>query len=190
MTAAAAMWEATSSARTETRPIGVLMRCWSRQQAGRRRAPAAGRPWYAISGGVMVSTAAATFRTSVPPRLCDAQGMLHASRYYECFEDAFLHWLDTFVGGYGTLRESGADLVVVASGCEHQQGARLGEVLDIDVRPRAVGRTSLAIAFTIQRQTGEHIATGHTTYVAVSSTGGSVALPECLAALRETQDPA
>lgn len=62
--------------------------------------------------------AIATFRTTVRPRHTDAQRALHASRFYGYFEDAFLHWLDTYVGGYATLRATGTDLVVVASGCE------------------------------------------------------------------------
>ena len=33
-------------------------------------------------------------RLRVRPRFCDAQGMVHAGRYYEFFEDAFIGWLD------------------------------------------------------------------------------------------------
>lgn len=40
----------------------------------------------------------------VPPRHCDAQGIMHASRYYEYFEDAFLDWLDTFAAGWQPAR--------------------------------------------------------------------------------------
>jgi acyl-CoA thioesterase FadM len=36
----------------------------------------------------------------VPPRHCDAQGMMHASRPHEYVEDAFLAWLDGACGGY------------------------------------------------------------------------------------------
>ncbi|MGH3390098.1 MAG: NUDIX domain-containing protein [Actinomadura sp.] len=120
----------------------------------------------------------------VRPRYCDAQGMVHASRYYEFFEDAFLGWLDEHVGGYERLRRAGTDLVVVASGCDHGEPARLDDRLAVDVRPVRVGRTSLTMSFTIRRQETV-IVTGRTTYVAVGDGTGSVPLPEPLtAALR------
>ena len=39
----------------------------------------------------------------VRPRHCDAQAMMHATRYYEYFEDAFLDWLGAR-GGYDAWR--------------------------------------------------------------------------------------
>jgi acyl-CoA thioesterase FadM/ketosteroid isomerase-like protein len=122
------------------------------------------------------------FQTAVRPRHCDAQAMLHASRYYEYFEDAFLDWLDAHLGGYAALRATGTDLVVVASGCDHQRAATLTDRLAIDVRPVAAGRTSLSMAFTVRRAHGDVLAVGHTTYVCVSA-AGPVALPEHLRAL-------
>jgi YbgC/YbaW family acyl-CoA thioester hydrolase len=115
----------------------------------------------------------------VRPRYCDAQGMVHAGRYYEFFEDAFLGWLDEHVGGYGRLRESGTDLVVVASGCDHGDPARLDDRLTVRVRPVRVGRTSVTMSFTVLRQE-TIIVTGRTTYVAVGAGKGSVPLPELL----------
>jgi YbgC/YbaW family acyl-CoA thioester hydrolase len=117
----------------------------------------------------------------VRPRYCDAQGMVHASRYYEFFEDAFLGWLDEHAGGYARLRQSGTDLVVVSSGCEHSNPARLDDRLTVHVRPARSGRTSLTMSFTIRRQETV-IATGRTTYVAVADGQGSVPLPEFLKA--------
>ena len=117
----------------------------------------------------------------VRPRYCDAQGMVHASRYYEFFEDAFLGWLDEHVGGYGRLREAGTDLVVVASGCDHHSPARLDDRLTVRVRPVRIGRTSLTMSFTIRRQETV-IVTGRTTYVAVEDRKGSVPLPQPLTA--------
>jgi YbgC/YbaW family acyl-CoA thioester hydrolase len=122
----------------------------------------------------------------VRPRFCDAQGMVHASRYYEFFEDAFLGWLEQHVGGYGRLRETGADLVVVASSCEHANPARLDDRLAVEVRPVRRGRTSLTMSFTIRREETV-IVNGRTTYVAVAGGAGSVPLPDLLtAALDQT----
>jgi YbgC/YbaW family acyl-CoA thioester hydrolase len=113
----------------------------------------------------------------VRPRYCDAQGMVHASRYYEFFEDAFLGWLDEHVGGYGRLRAAGTDLVVVASSCDHALPARLDDRLAVEVRPIRAGRTSLTMSFTIRRHAAT-IVTGRTTYVAVATDGrGAVPLP-------------
>jgi acyl-CoA thioester hydrolase len=47
--------------------------------------------------------------------------MVHAARYHEFFEDAFLDWLDLHAGGYRQLRDqTGVDLVIVTSGCEYR----------------------------------------------------------------------
>jgi acyl-CoA thioester hydrolase len=117
-------------------------------------------------------------RLRVPPRHCDAQGMMHASRYYEYFEDAFLNWLDTCAGGYASVRADGTDLVIVASGCEHHRGPALGDLIEIETCPVRAGRTSLTMSFTI-RLGAVIAASGHTTYVAVRD-GTPTALPDTL----------
>jgi YbgC/YbaW family acyl-CoA thioester hydrolase len=118
----------------------------------------------------------------VRPRFCDAQGMVHAGRYYEFFEDAFLGWLDEHVGGYDRLRETGTDLVVVSSGCNHANPAHLDDRLTIDATPVRRGRTSLTMSYVIRRQQSV-IVTGRTTYVAVAEGGGSTPLPDVLTAV-------
>jgi YbgC/YbaW family acyl-CoA thioester hydrolase len=121
---------------------------------------------------------ASVFRVRVAPRHCDAQGMLHASRYYEYFEDAFLDWLDVHAGGYRALRAAGTDLVIAASGCEHHHPATLDDELDIEVQPVNAGRSSLSVAFTVRRG-AVTLAAGHARYVAVSG-GAAVPLPQPL----------
>lgn len=133
--------------------------------------------------------------TRVRPRHCDAQAMVHAIRYYEFFEDAFLEWLDRFVGGYPGLRAQGADLVIVENGCRYGGSARLDDLLEIEVVPTRAGRTSVSLSFTVRRAEPEPAAgraarradplvVGRATYVAVAN-GRSVPLPERLrAALR------
>lgn len=114
------------------------------------------------SGPVSVST------QRVRPRHCDAQGMLHASRYYEYFEDAFLDWLDEHTDGYAALRQTGVDLVIVSSSCEHHHGAQLDDLLAVEVRPSGVGRASLSVSFTVRHADQRTLAVGRTTYVAVA----------------------
>jgi YbgC/YbaW family acyl-CoA thioester hydrolase len=116
----------------------------------------------------------------VRPRHCDAQGIMHASRYYEYFEDAFLDWLENFAGGYASLRATGVDLVIAASGCEHRRGPSLGDLIMIETSPLRVGRTSITMQFRIVLD-GEILAEGRTTYVAVRG-GTPVVLPGTLRA--------
>ncbi|MFI6598391.1 acyl-CoA thioesterase [Nonomuraea sp. NPDC050536] len=110
----------------------------------------------------------------VRPRHCDAQAMVHAARYYEFFEDAFLDWLDAR-GGYPALRAGGSDLVVKASGCEYHRPARLDEVLAVETETARLGRTSVTMRFTI-RCAGELVAVGNVTYVCVRD-GAAAELP-------------
>lgn len=117
-------------------------------------------------------------RLPVRPRHCDAQAMVHAVRYYEFFEDAFLDWLGER-GGYDRLRREGADLVIRASGCEHHAPARLGDVLAVQSEPSRVGTTSLSMTFTVRRDVGELVAVGTITYVCVRD-GRPSALPAML----------
>jgi YbgC/YbaW family acyl-CoA thioester hydrolase len=124
--------------------------------------------------------AVAVCRVRVKPRQCDAQGMVHAIRYYEFFEDAFLEWLDQYAGGYAALRSDGVDLVIRANGCEYPGSARLDDVLAVETVPTRAGRTSLTMSFTVRRDGDDRpIVIGHAAYVAVAD-GGAVALPPTL----------
>ncbi|MEV0383875.1 thioesterase family protein [Nonomuraea sp. NPDC050643] len=116
----------------------------------------------------------------VRPRHCDAQAMMHAARYYEYFEDAFLDWLGAR-GGYDRLRREGADLVVKVSGCEHHAPARLGDVLTVESAPARVGTTSITMTFTVRRRADELVAVGTVTYVCVRD-GRAAPLPAMLTA--------
>jgi YbgC/YbaW family acyl-CoA thioester hydrolase len=93
--------------------------------------------------------------------------MMHAVRYYEYFEDAFLEWLDLHVGGYRQLRSTGMDLVIVANGCEYRRGAHLDELLSIETQPTAAGTSSFSVSFTVRRD-DDILAVGRATYVCVS----------------------
>jgi YbgC/YbaW family acyl-CoA thioester hydrolase len=106
--------------------------------------------------------------------------MMHATRYYEYFEDAFLDWLDAR-GGYDRLRQEGADLVVKASGCEHHSPARLGDVLAVESAPARVGTTSITMTFTMRRAADVLVAVGTITYVCVRD-GRAAPLPAMLTA--------
>ncbi len=115
----------------------------------------------------------------VPPRHCDAQGMMHAARPYEYFEDAFLAWLDRECGGYESVRAGGHDFVIVQSQCEYLEPARLGDRIDLRVLPVGVGkRSSFTIGFEMARE-GVVLAKGLVTYVTVRE-GRSSEIPGTL----------
>jgi YbgC/YbaW family acyl-CoA thioester hydrolase len=122
-----------------------------------------------------MSHGAVTIQVRVPPRHCDAQGMMHASRPYEYLEDAFLAWLDGACGGYRALRAAGYDLVIVESRCCYLRPARLDDVLTIEVRPVSGGRSAFTVAFDMSRD-DEPIVAAAVTYVAVRE-GHSAELP-------------
>jgi acyl-CoA thioester hydrolase len=75
----------------------------------------------------------------VPPRYCDAQGMVHAVRYYELFEEAFLSWLEHARGGYPALQATGGDLVIAENGCTYRHPAWQNERATIEVDPVETG---------------------------------------------------
>lgn len=104
------------------------------------------------------------WQVRVPPRHCDAQGMLHASRPYEYFEDAFLTWIDAAGGGYAALRAAGYDFVIVESRCSYLQPARLDDRLTIQVRPVTAGKSAFTARFDVRRA-GTALAVGRATYV-------------------------
>ncbi len=117
----------------------------------------------------------------VRPRHCDAKGMLHAARYYEYFEEAFLRWLDAVGSSYAELRGQGADLVIAESRCTHDRPVALDTTLTIAVVPVDIGRRSLTVEFVVS-DGSTHVATGGTTYVAVAD-GAAARLPQRLASL-------
>ncbi len=109
---------------------------------------------------------AADCQVRVPPRHCDAQGMLHASSPYEYFEDAFLAWIEAACGGYAALRAAGYDFVIVDSRYSHLQPARLDDQLTIQVRPVAASKSAFTALFDMRRA-GTALAVGRATYVVV-----------------------
>jgi acyl-CoA thioesterase FadM len=112
----------------------------------------------------------------VPPRHCDAQGMMHAARPHEYFEDAFLAWLDRECGGYDSLRAGGDDFVIVQSQCRYIAPARLGDRVDLAVRPVSVGKRS---SFTVEvemARDGQVLVRCSVTYVTVRD-GRSAPIP-------------
>jgi hypothetical protein len=66
----------------------------------------------------------------------------HASRQAVLSPLAFLAWLDRECGGYESLRAGGDDFVIVQTQCRYLAPARLGDRIDLAVRPVSVGKRS------------------------------------------------
>jgi acyl-CoA thioester hydrolase len=119
-----------------------------------------------------------SFSLHVPPRYCDAQGMVHAIRYYELFEEAFLSWLEHACGGYLALQATGGDLVIAENGCTYRHPARQNEQVTVEVDPVRTGRSSFCIAFHVRRDECE-LAEGRAVYIYVKN-GMSAQIPALL----------
>ena len=116
----------------------------------------------------------------VPPRHCDAQGMMHPSRPAEYVEDAFLAWLDAACGGYDALRAAGVDLVVAEVTTRYRAAVRLGD--EVTARATAVERRRRSVTVRCDLvRAGEVLVTATTAYVCVGPSG-AVPLPPVLEA--------
>ena len=127
-----------------------------------------------------MSGSATVFVTTirVRPRHCDAQGMVHAARYYLFFEEAFLQWMSSLGLDYATLRTSGADFVIVESRCTYRSPARLDDELRVSVTPAAVTSSTVTVEFSVSRN-DTSVAIGAVVYVALSD-GAATSVPPAI----------
>jgi YbgC/YbaW family acyl-CoA thioester hydrolase len=111
----------------------------------------------------------------VPPRFCDAQGMVHAIRYHEFLEDAFVAWLASRHLSYEELLRRDLDLVIGTSTIRHRAPARLGDKLEVTCDAAGSSASTVTVDFTIAR-CREILAEARTTYIAVCG-GRTAPLP-------------
>jgi YbgC/YbaW family acyl-CoA thioester hydrolase len=114
----------------------------------------------------------------VRPRHCDAQAMVHAGRYHEFCEDAFIGWLEHLDLSYASLRALGVDLVISESRYSYRRPARLDDNLLIAVSGEVTNESTLTARFAVRRV--DHLlASAVISYVAVHD-GHRCQLPEAL----------
>ena len=123
----------------------------------------------------------------VAPRFCDAQGMVHASRYHEFLEDALLQWLDDSGLPYDTLRASGLDLVIGTAEIRYRAPGRLGDALRVTARAAGSTASTVTVDFIVARDQLV-LAEASITYISVRG-HKSARLPSELTAL-DADDPA
>lgn len=117
----------------------------------------------------------------VRPRHCDAQAMVHAGRYHEFCEDAFIGWLEHVKVSYASLRALDVDLVISESRYSYHRPARLDDELLVAVTGEMTTESTLTAHFAIRRGT-ELLATAVISYVAVHN-GHRSQLPDALRSL-------
>jgi acyl-CoA thioester hydrolase len=88
-----------------------------------------------------------THSIRVRPGDTDMQGIVHASRYAVFFEAAFVEVFRTVAGSFAFLAGTGVDLVIAEITIRYLSPARFDDLLDIAVRRRHIGTTSLGIVF-------------------------------------------
>ncbi|REH38129.1 acyl-CoA thioester hydrolase [Kutzneria buriramensis] len=90
----------------------------------------------------------------IRPADTDMQGIVHASRYGVFFEAAFVEAFRTVAGSFDFLARSGVDLVMAEITIRYRSPARFDDLLEIAVRRRHIGTTSLVISY--QGRVGGH----------------------------------
>lgn len=95
----------------------------------------------------------------------DMGGILHFSRYFVFMETAEHQFLES-IGASVAMEQDGKQIgwPRVAANCEYKKPARFGDLLDIHVRVRRKGRTSMTYEFGFSRD-GEQLASGSMTSV-------------------------
>jgi len=102
--------------------------------------------------------------------------MVHAIRYPEFIEDAFLAWLDDNHLPYSDLQARQLDLVIGHLEIRYRSPARLGEEIKVTTNASRWTKSTLRVEFDIGRDDAV-LAEGSVTYITVRD-GKSTPLPE------------
>ena len=107
---------------------------------------------------------------------CDAQGVVFNAHYLTWADEASNNWWTSLGLPWDDLIARGVEPVVKASTLEWSSSARWGDTVTVDAETEKVGRTSVAVRFTVR--VGERVCcTIHTTYVGVAD-GRSAPWPD------------
>lgn len=99
---------------------------------------------------------------------CDRQGVVFHGHFLVYADEAVNAWWDARGLSAGVFDEFGVEYLVVASSLEWTSPARWGDTVEVDAEPEKVGRSSLAMRFTVR--IGERVCcVVRTTYVCVSA---------------------
>lgn len=88
----------------------------------------------------------------------DAQHHVYFSRYLEFVDAALIEFVRALGWDYEEAVELGFDPVVVRAEVDFHRGARFDELIEIEVRPRRLGESSMEFEFPIEGADGESLA--------------------------------
>ncbi|MGY1724552.1 acyl-CoA thioesterase [Blastococcus sp. SYSU DS0533] len=107
---------------------------------------------------------------------CDQQGVVFNAHYLTWADEASNGWWASHGLAWDDLVARGVDPVVKASSLEWASSARWGDTVAVDAETEKVGRTSVAVRFTVR--VGERVCcVVRTTYVCVAD-GRSAPWPD------------
>jgi acyl-CoA thioester hydrolase len=117
-----------------------------------------------------VSTSGAfTHRLRVRFGECDPQGVVFNANYLLYFDVAFTELWRERIGGYAEMIERGVDVMLVQSNVGYRRLGHADDELDLVLRVKSLGTTSMALDASVERQ-GEQLVTAELHYVFVDAT--------------------
>jgi acyl-CoA thioester hydrolase len=115
-----------------------------------------------------VSTTGYVHRLRVRFGECDPQGVVFNANYLSYFDVAFTElWRDR-LGGYTEMIERGVDVMLVQSNVGYRKPARADDEIDLRLRVKTLGTTSMALGATVERE-GETLVEAELHYVFVDA---------------------
>ena len=100
----------------------------------------------------MSTTGAFTHRLRVRFGECDPQGVVFNANYLLYFDVAFTELWRERVGGYTEMIERGVDVMLVQSNIGYRRPAHADDELDLRLRVKALGTTSMAFDASVERE--------------------------------------
>jgi acyl-CoA thioester hydrolase len=119
------------------------------------------------------------FETRVRFAETDAQGVVFYGEYLTYQDETFNRFLEAMGYPYQTLTEAGWDMHVVNADVDYRGFARFPDELVCGMRAEAIRNSSAEFGWVCRKRSGDVVASGSVTHVAVDAeTGETVRVPE------------
>jgi acyl-CoA thioester hydrolase len=124
-------------------------------------------------------------RLTVRFRDCDAMGHVNHAVYFTYLEQCRLAWWRHLGGTRGL---PGADTIIAHAECDYRAPAFVHDELDIRLQLGECGRTSFALIYAIENQSGIRVADARTVSVTFDyATGRKIPIPDATRTLLQTE---
>ena len=134
----------------------------------------------------------AAFRHTLRVRFqeCDPQGVVYFARYPEYYDLTITELFREAFGSYGSMVESGTDMVVAEQSVRYRAPALFDDLIDVEVTVDKLGETSMLSSYRITRD-GELLAEGDFRHVFIDpATKAKKAIPDDVRAVLAGYTPA